>query len=177
MIEKSFKSKFFLKFTAGIIGGIAIVIAVLYLILPRPDISRYAEVVASFIMADDVLTSTFIIAGAIEVIFITLVIVLISVFASHKIAGPIYRLEKAIDGLSNADLGQTVRFRGYDQLHNVAPIFNNMLHGFRERLDIISRAHEDLEKARKGLDNTPESVERLKEKIDILEKEIKRFTL
>lgn len=176
-IEKIFKLKFFLKFTAVIVASIILMVSALYLFLPKPDISHYASVVTSFIMADDMLMPVFIIAEVIEFLFITLIVVLISVFASHKIAGPLYRMEKSIECLSNIKIEGKMRFRDYDQLQNIPPVFNDVCNGLRERISAVSSAYEKLEQARKEVDGTASSMERLKEKVDMLGKEIKRFNL
>jgi len=175
MIEKSFKLKFFLKFTAIIIGSIALMAFILFVYLPKPDITRYTDVVASFVTADDMLMPAFVAAEVIEVIVIIVVIALISVFASHKIAGPIYRVEKTIECLLNADFAHTVQFRSYDQLQCVAEVLNNTCRKFGEKLNAVSSAYEAFEKERKEPEKTSGSLERLKEKIDILGREIKKF--
>lgn len=175
MIEKIFKLKFFIKFTAIIIGSIALMAFVLYAYLPKPDITRYTDVVTSFVTADDMLMPVFVAAEAIEVIVIIVVIALMSVFASHKIAGPIYRVEKTIECLLNADFTRTVRFRSYDQLQCIAEALNNTCRKFGEKLGAVSSAYKAVEKERKETENTSGSLEKLKEKIDILGREIKRF--
>lgn len=51
---------------------------------------------------------------------ITLAVAVICLIFSHRIAGPIYRLEKSIDALGEGDLAVHVKFRDYDALGPIA---------------------------------------------------------
>jgi len=177
MIERSFESKFLLNFIISVIAGFVIIIATLYIVLPRDDVLHYYEAIFSFIQVKNVLVKTFIIAGVIELAFIALVITIISILASHKLAGPIYRLEKTLENFADGDLTRVVRFRRYDPLRDVERTFNNSLKEFAQRLKTIDEANDNMNKAREKLDGTAESIEKFKEEIDTLEKEIEKFKL
>ena len=94
---------------------------------------------------------------------------------SHKIAGPVYSLQRVINELVNTRKARPITFRSYDQLQNTARSFNTMINGLNEHFRAISDAYEEFERARKEIDNTPESAARLKEKVDNLGKAIERF--
>lgn len=177
MIERGFELKFLLKFIGSITVGFIIIITALYFVLPHDDVLNYYEAVTSFINTSDALVRTFIIAGIIEVVFIIVIINFISIFASHKLAGPAYRLGKILENFADGDLTQTVRFRNYDPLKEVEHVFNNTLKEFTQKLKAIDETNNSMNKAREELDGTAESIEKFKEKISILEKEIEKFTL
>jgi methyl-accepting chemotaxis protein len=50
-----------------------------------------------------------------------------SVFASHSIAGPIYRFEKTLQGLAQGDFTQKIGLRKTDEFKNVADTMNEMI--------------------------------------------------
>ncbi|NTV51828.1 MAG: methyl-accepting chemotaxis protein [Candidatus Firestonebacteria bacterium] len=50
-----------------------------------------------------------------------------SVFASHSIAGPIYRFEKVLQGLAQGDLSQRVGLRRTDEFKHLADAFNEVI--------------------------------------------------
>ena len=61
-----------------------------------------------------------------NLILMTPVIIILSIFLSHKIAGPIYRLETDIEELSKGNLRKRVRLRKGDELKTIADQINNL---------------------------------------------------
>ncbi|MFH1784071.1 MAG: methyl-accepting chemotaxis protein [bacterium] len=53
--------------------------------------------------------------------------VTVSIIASHKVAGVIYRLEKVMDGISEGDIPSMIRIRRGDELNELVDKFNVML--------------------------------------------------
>jgi methyl-accepting chemotaxis protein len=177
MIEKSFESKFFLKYIVSIIASFGIILIALYLVLPRNEVLQYYEAISSFIKTSDALVKTFVIAGLIDFAFIILLITIISILASHKIAGPIYRLEKKLENFADGDLAGKVYFRQYDPLKNVANTFNNTLGEITQRIKAIDDAADSTNKAREKLDGSAKSIEAFRDRIIALENEIEKFKL
>ena len=175
MIAKSFEAKFLFKVMGSVVGGFSIIIAAVSLILSREEVLHYYEAVFLFISTNKALVKTFIAAGAIELIFIAGVITFISIYASHKLAGPVYRLEKILGMFGDGDLRQRVRFRKYDPIKGVEESFNRSVEGLGEKLRAVEGACEEADRAREGIDGSEESVERFRKKVSILEREIEKF--
>jgi signal transduction histidine kinase len=68
---------------------------------------------------------------AIPIIF-TLMLIL-SVFTSHKIAGPIYRLEKELAEIAKGDYSRRIKLRANDDLHEIADGINKLLDGIQKK--------------------------------------------
>lgn len=72
---------------------------------------------------------------------ITGAIAVISVLFSHRIAGPLYRIEKNLEAIGSGDLTVNTRFRGMDQLTMLADGLNEMVrslnHTSRSVLDAL----------------------------------------
>lgn len=60
-----------------------------------------------------------------------LVIAILSVFVSHKIAGPVYRLERSAKIIASGDLTHSVRLRHGDELGELSQAFNSMTESLR----------------------------------------------
>lgn len=60
---------------------------------------------------------------------------LISLFMSHKIAGPLYKLRKAFEKAKNGDLKGTLSFRKSDHFQDVANDYNDMMDQVRAKFD------------------------------------------
>ena len=61
-----------------------------------------------------------------NLILMTPLLIILSIFLSHKIAGPIYRLETDIEELSKGNLRKRVRLRKGDELKTIANQINNL---------------------------------------------------
>jgi methyl-accepting chemotaxis protein len=61
-------------------------------------------------------------------------IVFLTVFFSHKIAGPVFRLEIACKRVINGDYKEEIHLRDGDKMGNLALLFNDMTKITRERL-------------------------------------------
>lgn len=79
-------------------------------------------------------------------LFILIVqIVLLTVFVSHKLAGPIYRFEKVCHSLIDGDYTVQVKLRKGDEMQNLAHLLENTVQLTRHRLQVL-RDEKDGEK-------------------------------
>lgn len=53
-------------------------------------------------------------------------IAFVSIFVSHKIAGPVFRFEESAKTIANGDFSLRIRLRKGDELHDLADAFNRM---------------------------------------------------
>ncbi len=60
-----------------------------------------------------------------------LIIASLSIFVSHKIAGPVYRFERLARVITKGDLTQSVRLRSGDELRELQDAFNSMTDSLR----------------------------------------------
>ncbi len=177
MIEKGFESKFLLKFIACITISFFVSVTVFYFMLPNRDVLNYYEAVSSFITANNSLGMTFIIAGTIEFVLIVIVISIISIFTSHKLAGPIYRAEKILNSFADGDMTQKLRFRKYDPLKDVEDAYNKAIREFTQKLKAVDEANNKMNKAREGLDGSSESIEKFKDEVINLKEKLEKFKI
>lgn len=63
-----------------------------------------------------------------------LVVLIYSLFVSHRFAGPIFRLEKVSESLANGDLTVNVQFRKGDEFFETAEYMNRMIAALREKV-------------------------------------------
>ena len=61
-----------------------------------------------------------------------LIMMILSVYMSHKIAGPIYRIKLYLAEVAKGDLSFEMRLRKGDELTDLVDEFNKMLKGLRE---------------------------------------------
>jgi len=136
-IDRSFQTKFILKFCLLVFIGGLLTIAGLYLLASR---STTVSVVNSRVVVRT--TADFILPILIQtVIVVTLIVslftIIVTLFVSHKIAGPLYRFKKAMKDLEEGDFSSDFRIRHLDQLQGLAGDFNNTIKRIRQELSQI----------------------------------------
>jgi len=153
VVERGFKLKFGLKFCLLTTAGFLALTLFLYFATSR-DLGRsYGEAVYTiYSLKINIFSLIFASFYSIAIlVFIAVLIALISVFFSHKMAGPIYRVERNFDRLSSGDLTVVTKFRDSDQLAVVAEeknrmtrSFNHMVRGAADALADIKRCEEKI---------------------------------
>ncbi len=119
-----------------------------------------------------------------KIFFVSIILVaffsyIFGIWSSHKIAGPLYRVEKVLETLRSGDLSATVHIRKADFLHETAEVFNKAVGGLREkaqdargRLDEARDIIESLEKT--SDDDRKEQLGKIR---DLVEKASRAFVL
>jgi len=126
-IEKSFQAKFIMKF-CGLIGlGGILTIGLLYLWAKG---ATTVSIVNSRVVVTT--AANFILPLLIQTVIIVTILVAIAtiavtLFVSHKIAGPLYRFKKIMEAMGEGDFLSQVKIRKGDQLQDLAKIFDNMI--------------------------------------------------
>jgi nitrogen fixation/metabolism regulation signal transduction histidine kinase len=82
------------------------------------------------------------------ILLVILQIVLLTVFFSHKLAGPIYRFEKTCHDLIRGDYAEEIHLRKHDEMQNLAGLLNDVIRTTRERLVTLRDASDEHERAR-----------------------------
>ena len=126
-IDKKFQTKFILKFCALVaIGGLLTIGIIYFLAMQSTTVSILNSRVAVRTTADfilPILAQTVVIV----VVIIGLAAVMITLFFSHKIAGPLYRFKKVMEALEKGDFSSGFKIRRLDQLQDLADTFNSMI--------------------------------------------------
>jgi methyl-accepting chemotaxis protein len=136
-IEKSFQARFILKFCALAIAGGFLTIMLLY--FSSGDTTTVAIVNLRAIART---TGDFILPILIQTVAVVLMLVggatiLLTMFISHRIAGPLYRFKKVLKQLEEGDFSSNFSLRNPDQLQDVAEVFNNMITQTRSQLQLL----------------------------------------
>jgi methyl-accepting chemotaxis protein len=76
--------------------------------------------------------------------FTLLAVALLTLFITHKVAGPVYRLGKAAEKISGGDFTGNFRLRENDELKGLANTFEEMNNGLKERLSSLRMNAEEI---------------------------------
>jgi nitrogen fixation/metabolism regulation signal transduction histidine kinase len=71
---------------------------------------------------------------SIQTVLIVLAVILLAVFSTHRLAGPLIGLKRAMEDVKAGNLSRELRFRSTDpHLDEIANAFNEMVAALRER--------------------------------------------
>lgn len=154
LVEKTFKLNFGLRLCLLTAAGMLAVTLFLYYATSKDLGDSYGH--AIYLINDLKIRIFPLIFASFYSIFILVVITtaiaVISVLYSHKIAGPIYRLEKNLELIGSGDLTVNTRFRRTDQLFALADEINAMVRslnhtvrGYGEALSKVRRCEERID--------------------------------
>ena len=134
LIDREFQIKFILKFCALVAAGGLLFMGILYFSVMQ---STAVSIVNSRVMVRstaDLILPILIQTVIVVTIVISLFTILVTLFISHKIAGPLYRFKKVIQELENGDFSSDFKIRNPDQLQELAGAFNSMIKKVREEM-------------------------------------------
>lgn len=125
-IKKEFQFRFIVRFCLLVVFG-EILSTGLILFFSRGNLTSLFS--NSHLVVTD--TADFILpavlySNLITIILISLAMIVVTLFVSHKIAGPLFRLEKDVNVIAGGDLTYTVRLRKADQLKELSNDINQM---------------------------------------------------
>ena len=117
------------------------------------------------------------------VITFVVIIGFISLFVSHKIAGPVYRLEETTKLIASGDLTHKVHLRQGDELGDLQDAFNamsdslcNMVRKDREVIARLGRTGESLQKKIDSKNLNQENLEEVAYELNAIIEELKLVT-
>lgn len=169
LLERNFKLKFGLKLCLLTIAGMAAVTLLLYFYTASSLGGSYKE--AIYTLYDlKIRIFPLIFASSYSILILAVVtvsIASISVLFSHKIAGPLFRVQRSLEEIGSGDLTVQTRFRGADQLIALSGDINDMTrslnHAARSLTDASNRVAECEEDLTKLLETEPLDKGRLSE--------------
>ncbi|OGP17827.1 MAG: hypothetical protein A2V21_306280 [Deltaproteobacteria bacterium GWC2_55_46] len=159
LLQRAFNLRFGLKLCLFTLLGGGALVTLLWLSLARSVGDSYGEAIYSiYDLKLKVLPLIFASSYSILILaLVTAAVAVISVLYSHRIAGPIFRLERNIEIIASGDLAIVTRFRSNDQLSVLADDLNSMVRSInhttrsvKDALDRLGAAEDTLRELGKG---------------------------
>lgn len=136
LIERKFQINFILKFCILVIIGSLLTGSIIYLLSQKSTTVVFEHSRAVVKSTADFLLPFLLQTVIVVSIFIAILTVILTLLISHKIAGPLYRLKKALNAIGLGDFSGelTFSFRKNDQLRDIAKSVSEMTIRLREKI-------------------------------------------
>lgn len=116
-----------------------------------------------------------------NLLLVSPLIFILGLLFSHRIAGPVYRIEKTLADISKGNLGMKIRLREGDELVDLADMINSLTDNFNKTLnldkDIVVKIEKDLEEIKKLISSQPCDSAKIETLISSLQEKSKELTL
>ncbi len=94
-----------------------------------------------------------------NLLFVSPLIFMLGLLFSHKIAGPLYRIEKSIYEISKGNLALKIKLREGDEFGGLADIINNMTENLNKSMALskksVAKIQKDLDEIKKAISAQP----------------------
>jgi len=112
-----------------------------------------------------------------NLLFASPLIFILGLLFSHRIAGPVYRIEKSVYEIANGNLGMRIKLRQGDELWDLANMINNMTEkldkGIALNKESVSAIQKDLDEIKKAISCQPFDLKRVDASVNGLQSKIK----
>ena len=171
-IKRRYQLRVITYFCGSMLIAVTLAITIFYLYTDKEVGSTYYQSLFTLRGLRNNILSAMIFTGGIVIIFSTLAVLIITLFGSHKIAGPMYKLEKSLESIGNGDLSLRIKFRKHDAIDKVAEDINSATENLSTKISTISRNIKEIKEETNRLkENSQQSPAILLEKIRIIKKE------
>lgn len=184
-VDKKFQTSFIMKFCALVIVGSLLTGALVYFFSQQST-----TVVFEHSRALVKSTADFLLPLLIQTIIVVCAIVaaatiILTLYISHKIAGPLHRLKKEFAAIGVGNLAGDFSLRKGDQLQDVAVSMSEMVKGLRDKIADLRNNWREFKDSWQGFLNRgisadarqAQDIEKLKETIARIEKDLDYFKI
>jgi len=168
LIKKDFQIQFIIKFCLIILAGVIISTALLIFLSQGTLTSSFQNSRLVIQKTGLAIIPAVLYTNLITLCLISAITVFVTLFISHKIAGPIYRFEKEMKNIALGNLSKKISLRKNDQIKEMAESLNLMAGSLHEKVVEISNEVDHLQTSalhQKAPKTVTDEIQRLKQKI------------
>lgn len=143
-IDRKFQTSFILKFLGLLIIGTAVFDVAAYFILNRRLEESLYSAHMTIKSVGEILLPTLVSLSVIFLVLLGIAILLMTLFVSHLIAGPLYAIRRYIERIGEGELDFDARLRSKDQTTPLAMSLSESLQMLNRRLSAIQDLSADL---------------------------------
>lgn len=125
-IKKEFQRNFIIKFCLLVLAGSIISGAIICWMSKATVITSFDNLRLVIKSTADFMLPAVLLSSAVVIVVTGIATVLITLFTSHKIAGPLYRIEKDINEVASGNLGKKFNLREGDEIRPISEALNSM---------------------------------------------------
>lgn len=123
-IKKEFQTKFILKFCSLVMLTAAISAVLIYLFSSHSVTTVFENSKIAIKTSAEFIMPGLILSALVSAGLVSLATIIVVLFISHRIAGPLYKLESSLEKMGGGDLSFDISFRKNDEMRAISEGFN-----------------------------------------------------
>lgn len=144
-VNKEFQTKFILRFCIFVMLTAVVMVGLVYMLSTKTTTTSFENLRLIVKRTSDFILPTLVLSSLMASIFVSIACIIIVLFVSHRIAGPLYRLEKSLKEIGRGNLSVDVRLRKGDEIKALAAGVNNMIRNLRDPISVSQEKIDQLE--------------------------------
>ena len=160
-IKKDFQTKFILKFCFLLLAGVIVSTGLLFLFSQDTLTSSFQNSKLVIEITAMAILPTIIYTSLITLALLAVATIIVALFVSHRIAGPMFRFEKELKEIGEGDLTKKVTLRKNDQAENLAECITEMTASLHEKVSLIRIGLERILESARKQNSSKELIEEL----------------
>jgi len=176
LIKKKFQIGFLARFIALLVIESVLIVSLFMYAASNTLTTGYANSTLRIERTASFFFVSFVLIILIVAIGIALAGLILFVLLSHRIAGPLYRFEKALKQIEEGDLTARINLRKSDQLVELKEAFNSLAHSLDARVGTIKAGLSEIERAL-AVNNDPRASANILDILKRLKDEIRHFKI
>lgn len=143
-IKKRFQRNFIIKFCVLVMAASALSGAIVYALSGATVTTTFENSRLVLKSTADFILPSILMSGAVVTVIIGLAAIIITLFTSHRIAGPLYRMEKDVNEVTSGNLRISFNLRQGDELKALAQSLDSMARSLRNKVSGIKASIDDI---------------------------------
>ena len=177
-IDRSFQSKFIIKFCLIVIAASLVTGALTYYFNTGTTTVAFENLKVVVKSTADFILPTIFFIIIIVTVLVGIAAIIVTLFTSHKIAGPLYRLKAELEKMKSGNFSSPIYVRTGDQLQKIVSEFDGMRTGLKNSFSTLKENWDslkaDLQKL-KGEIKDEEGKKSIENNIAKIDSELARF--
>jgi methyl-accepting chemotaxis protein len=174
-INKRFQGEFIIKFCVLVLLGSLISAVIIYIMTSSTVTTAFVNSKLTIKSTADFIMPAVLLASAVVVVFIGIAAIGITLFTSHRIAGPLYRIEKDLNDISAGRLNIVFQLRTNDEIKPIVASLNEMVNSLKEKIVRIKKSVAELESSVRSSGNA--DPEEIRKRIAEISRILDKFTV
>lgn len=139
-IDKNFQTKFILNFCSLVAFGSALIAVLIYWLAQHSTTVGIAQGRVAVHTTEEYLLPLLLQTVFLELVIVSLATIVMTLFVSHKIAGPLHRFKLMLGHLGEGDFSSSMKLREDDQLQQVAVAYNEAVEKINAKIKKVKNA-------------------------------------
>lgn len=163
-IKKDFQAKFIFRFCLLVVIGSVISGIIVYLFCGRTVTTSFVNSKLVVKNTADYILPALLFSGLGVAAIVAFAAGALALFTSHKLVGPLYHIEKAINEIGSGQLNTNIKLRQKDQVVALANAINEMTAVLKRDRNAIKKTAADLHASINKMTDSPQKSELLEKK-------------